>query len=910
MRQQRRVGGLVCRAALAAWLATLAPQAVQAAQENARLPDAPQEPATDFGSLLIRRHRIEMATPAASVALAPQADNAAPTAAPTQDAANAPETPASDFVGPPRPTHLALAQPAPLVVTVSEDADPAPEPAAPVADAPAASDFVGPPRPAHLALAQPAPLVVTVSEDAEAAPEALVASAPAPADPGVAAASEGATTLQADRIHGQRFGEMMASGDVEIQRADLHLRADELRYNELQDSLSASGNVELRNPMGLTVTGPGADMTLYTRSGEIREPHYCYEPPAGQQRPPTLLEELTGTSTRPSFSGEGHAQTLHLEGENRYRLARGTWSTCRGPAPDWYIQADDLRLDFDRSQGEVEDSVLVFKNTPILWWPWAKFPLESRRQSGFLAPSITLSSRKGMDLAVPYYWNIAPNYDATLTPRLLTRRGMMLGGEYRYLTHQFGSGTFRGEWMPEDRKRGSARALGSWQHQQTLLSGFAASVDFNAVSDAEYFDDISSQVQTSALTHLSRNVTLRYTGGGWWQAALQAQSWQTLGAENYASAPYQKLPQFSLTANRALPGGLRFLLDGEWTDFDLQHQQDTRARGARLYAYPRIGWDFERPEGFLKPRLGINYTRYNLDNQPIQNGRTEITRSLPVFSLDSGLFFDRQIAWRGRSIRQTLEPRLFYVYAPYRDQDDIPVFDTARYDFGMAQIFSENRYAGKDRFADSNQVTLALTSRLIEEASGIERLQFMFGQRYYFADRKVTLPGERQTQSNRSDLLAQIRGELGHHLSASSSLQYNLDDRHSERYSVGFRYLPAAGKTLAAGYRYARDSLHEVDVAAQWPVFRNWLLVGRVSRSIMDDRVTDAIGGIEYNAGCWRLRTVVHHDTTTNSKVSNTFFIQLELNGLGALGTNPINLLRRRVPGYGQIGDTLGDSAF
>ncbi len=787
-----------------------------------------------------------------------------------------------------------------------------------------ASDFIGPPQPKPLAT-RSAPsaakaLAVTENEDdaedAESAPPVAVETETvAPATETVSAPAESsarreeATTLRAERIYGQRLGEMMASGDVEIQRADLHLRADELRYNELHDSVSATGNVEVSNPAGLTISGPSADMTLYSRSGEIHEPHYCYDP-AEEARAPSLMEDLTGKRQHVGLSGEGHAQRLRFEGENHYRLERGTWSTCRGSDPDWYIRADDLQLDFDRSRGEVEDSVLVFKNTPILWWPWARFPLESRRQSGFLAPTLTLSSRKGMDLAQPYYWNIAPNYDATLTPRLLTRRGMMLGAEYRYLTHQFGNGIFRGEWMPEDRKRGSSRALGSWQHQQTLLSGLSANVDFNAVSDAEYFDDISSQAQTTALTHLSRNVTLNYTGGGWWQASLQAQAWQTLGAENYAVAPYQKMPEFALTANRALPGGLRFTLDSTWTDFDLQHRLDNLARGTRLYAYPQIGWDLDRMEGFLKPRIGINYTRYNLDNQPLVGGRTEITRSLPVFSLDSGLFFDRYGTWRGRDFHQTLEPRLFYVYAPYRDQDDIPVFDSAALDFGMAQIFSENRYAGKDRFADSNQVTLALTSRLIEDASGTERLQLTLGQRYYFTDRKVLLPGEQETLSNRSDLLAQVRGELGYNVSVSSFLQYNLDERHSEHYNVGMHYLPAAGKTLSVGYRYTNDVLHEIDVAAQWPLFQRWLLAGRVSRTILDSRVTDAIGGIEYNAGCWRVRTAVHHYTTTNNKVNNTFFVQLELNGLGALGTEPADLLLRRVPDHGQIGSTLDNPAF
>lgn len=713
------------------------------------------------------------------------------------------------------------------------------------------------------------------------------------------------TVLEADQVVGRRLGETIASGNVRIKRGTLRMRADEIRFDELADTVSAQDGVEVDSGGGLTVSGPRAEMTLYSATGKVESPRYCYAPPAQPAHTVPLVRSFSDDS-RPQFSGEGGAQALFFEGENRYRLAQGTWSSCHGPDPDWYIQANDLQLDLDRNTGVARNSWLVFKGARVLWWPWAEFPLTSDRQSGFLAPSLSLSSSKGLDLSLPYYWNIAPNYDATLTPRLLTKRGLMLGGEYRYLTENYGSGTFRGEWLPEDRQYSGSRALGSWQHQQTLLPGLTANIDFNAVSDEAYFDDISTQIETTALTHLSRKATLAYSGG-WWSAALVAQSWQTLGAENYASAPYEQLPQFTLNAARTLPGGLQFTFDSEWTAFDLQRRYDSRARGDRLYAYPQLSWRYERPEGFLQPKVGLNFTRYHLDHQPLTDGRDSITRTLPVLSLDGGLYFDRNAHLFGRTMRQTLEPRLYYVYAPYRRQDDIPVFDTARYDFSMAQLFTENRYSGKDRFADANQLTLALTSRLIEERSGVERLQLMLGQRYYFADRKVLLPGEAQTQSNRSDLLAQVRGEIGHNVSINTALQYNLDDRRSERYKFGVRYLPAPGKSLSAGYRFANSTdLREVDVAGQWPIRQNWLLVGRVSRSITDGRITDAIGGIEYNAGCWRLRTAVHHFTTSDDKLNNTFFLQLELNGLGALGTNPTNLLRRSVPGYGQISDNIG----
>lgn len=728
---------------------------------------------------------------------------------------------------------------------------------------------------------------------ARVAPPAVEAAA-------AAALVPGSTEISAQRIRGTRSVELLAEGQAQLRRDGMLLTADRLAYRELEDEAEAVGNVRLTEGEA-SVSGPQATLKLTERLGEFEQPEYRFtrrKPSEEPGRPEQVI------------SGGGEADVLYFEGENHYRLNNATWSTCEAPDPDWYIKARDLQLDYDREVGTARGASVVFQDVPMLWWPWAEFPLVGQRQSGFLAPTFGVSNKVGLDISVPFYWNIAPNYDATIAPRFMGRRGVQLATEFRYLTPTQG-GEARVEYLPRDNVTGEERALGSFQHQQIIAPGLSAALDWNGVTDKEYFEDLSSRVAVASRANLVRQGMLSYAVSDWWNASALVQSYQTLSGNE----PYRRLPQLLLNANRGeFIGGTSFVFRGEYVQFD--HPDASMPEGARFTAYPQLSLPIEGGGYFFTPKVGLHYTRYDL-MRDLSGERSELTRSVPIFSVDSGLIFEREASFFGTAYQQTLEPRLFYVKTPYRRQDEIPVFDSARYDFGLAQIFSENLYAGGDRIADANQITAAVSSRLIDPETGSERLRATVGQRFYFDDQRVTLPGEVPRDGRRADVLGLFTGRITRSTSLDSAWQYNPRDDWTERFNVGVRYQPEFAKALNLSYRYSRgkledesDRIQDVDVSGQWPLGRGWYGVARVTRSIKEDRVTESIAGIEYDGGCWVFRTAVHRFATNPDDVTQAVFLQLELNGLASVGSSPVNLLKRSVAGYGKINDPVSDRVF
>lgn len=730
------------------------------------------------------------------------------------------------------------------------------------------------------------------------------APAPGRAQPDVAqeadaAAAPGSTEVRALRIRGTRALEMVAEGEAELQRDELLLTADQLTYREPTDEALAEGNVRLRQGPD-EISGPSASLVVGDRVGVFQSPRYeitrTREPrePGGEPR---------------QVSGGGRADVLHFEGENQYRLANATWSTCRVDDPDWYIKAGDLQLDYDREIGVARNSTVVFKDVPLFWMPWAEFPLVGQRQSGVLPPTIGSSNKTGVDITVPYYWNIAPNYDATIVPRWMGRRGMQLGGEVRYMGDSY-YGESRVEWLPRDNLTGEERTLGSLQHQQWLTPTLYGSLDLNGVSDDEYFEDLSSHISMASRVNLLREGRLIYTGGGWWSASALVQSYQTLNTdpENPIVTPYRRLPQVLLSASRPdLAGGLAAGFQGEYVQF--AHPDENWAEGSRFTAYPSLALPYVQAGYYVTPKVGVHYTQYDLDEPLFADGRTSINRSVPIFSVDSGMTFEREARLFGQDYVQTLEPRVYYLNVPYRRQDDIPLFDTSRYDFGFAQIFAENRYSGGDRIGDANQVTAAVTTRLIDPATGAERMRALVGQRYYFEDQRVTA-GETPRTSRRTDVLGGFSGRLTRYTSFDTLLQYNTDESETERFNATLRYQPEFAKAFNFSYRYARDILRDVDVSGQWPLGGNWYGVGRLTHSLEDKRLTEAIGGLEYDGGCWVFRVAMHRFATREDDVTKAVFVQLELNDLASIGSSPVNLIKRSVPGYGKINDPGANRVF
>ncbi|MDO9244281.1 MAG: LPS assembly protein LptD [Rhodocyclaceae bacterium] len=736
------------------------------------------------------------------------------------------------------------------------------------------------------------------------------------------------THVRARNISGVSEVEIIAAGDAEVQRGDDILRADRIIYRQDDDEVEASGAVRLTSPDSI-ITGPRLRMKMVDSTGEFEAPVYTIRtqprevpeaaltmgglPAVG---PDGQVFATTGKMlARQPVTASGSATRLEFRGEDQYHLKQASYSTCKPGERDWEMVVDTLDLDYTTATGTARHATVRFKDVPLIYTPWISFPLDNARKSGLLTPTIGTTSKSGLEVTAPWYWNIAPNMDATIAPRLLSRRGLQLNTEFRYLDYTY-SGQARVEYLPGDKLANRDRYGYALLHNQTLGHGFSAALNLNGVSDDDYFSDLSTRVAAVSQGNLLRQGVLTY-GGPWYSAALNVQTYQTLAD---LPSPYRRLPQLTGTANRYdLPLGLTFNLNAEYVNFD----HPTELLGKRTTLYPQLSLPLTTAAFWLTPKVGVHSTHYQLSGQerlaatdyrktvPLQQ-----SRALPIYSVDGGFVLERTLdaGWFDRPLLQTLEPRAFYLYVPTRDQSTLPVFDTGIASFSHSQMFAENRYAGGDRIANANQLTLALTSRLLEPASGVELLRATLGQLHYFTQQAVTLPGETARTERSADILAALSGQVLPKTYADFGWQYNPRDKLTERLLLGGRYHPAPGQIFNAGYRYARDLLGQIDVSAQWPLAKvlgpGWHGVGRYNYSTKEKRVIETIGGLEYNAGCWIGRFVVQRLATIADKPTTALFFQLELNDFSRIGSNPLELLRRNIPGYGVINQPTADPVF
>lgn len=709
--------------------------------------------------------------------------------------------------------------------------------------------------------------------------------------------SEGSVFISADHISGREDVETVAEGNVEVRRDNTKLTSDRLTYWPIDDELEAVGHVCLIKDTSV-MTGPYLRLKVSENLGYLDQPHYQFKEAPKKDNSPLALprEPLTAT---------GEASRLDFEGEGHYRLTSATYSTCVPSKRDWYAKADQIMLDYDREVGKASSATIYFKNTPILYSPWLSFSLNSQRKSGFLAPTYGTTSTGGLELMLPWYWNIAPDKDATISPRLMTKRGVQFNGEFRYLEPTY-NGETHVEYLPNDRVTGTNRSAYSIVHNQVLLPNLTGQVNLNGASDDTYFTDLSSRLSVTSQTNLLRQGVLSY-GGGWWSATVQALRYQTLqDPAAPVTVPYRMLPQALLTAVRPdLPAGLAFNFSGEFVDFT----HPTLVQGKRYMAYPQLSLPLQTSAFFVTPKIGLHVTRYSLRDQAA-GLPDQLNREVPILSVDSGVVLERNVDWQGRALTQTLEPRFYYVRIPYRDQSQIPIFDTGLADFNFAQMFSENRYAGNDRIGDANQITTAAVSRLIDPNSGAELMRGAVGQRFYFNSQQVTLPGETARTQSRTDLLTTFSGRVLPRAYLDAGWQYSPSVHHTQIFNIGARYQPEMAKVINAGYRLTRDQIKQIDVSAQWPLFGGWRAVARYNYSIQDRRLIEALGGLEYDGGCWVARIVMHRLATQSGSSSSALFFQLELNGLASLGSNPIDMLKRSIPGYGIINQPTADPIF
>lgn len=716
------------------------------------------------------------------------------------------------------------------------------------------------------------------------------------------------TQLNADTVEGRNAVELNAEGKVTLRHGDLTLHSDRLKLDQVLNEVSADGNVQMLRGRD-RVSGPHTTFNLDTKVGQFQTPAYRFV------REPAVTRTAVGAivplaAARPVVAA-GHADSLEMLGENQFRLRNASYTTCDASDPDWYLQVRNMNLDYDRERGEGTNTTLHFKGLPIAYVPWIDFPLNGSRQSGVLPPTFGSTSNTGVDLTVPYYLNLAPNYDATIAPRWMGRRGLQLGSEFRYLTPT-GTGTLSGEYLAHDEVTGTERGLFSTRNIQDFGGGLTGVVDFSQVSDRDYFADLSSRITSTSQATLNQQLLLNYGGIGWMPISLNMQRYQTLTG----ASPYSRLPQ--ITATPSLPDvyGVSARAPLEYTHFE----HPTSDEGQRTVAYPQLSLPVQLPYAFFTPKVGVHLSEYDVSRRTTV-GPEKLTRAVPIGSIDAGLNFERSTTLGGEAYTQTLEPRVFYVRAAYRDQSDFPVYDTARADFNFAQLFSENVYSGSDRISDSNQLTAAVTTRFISDLTGAEYIRFALGQRFYFSDQKVTLPGEAQREGRIADWLGLVSGRVASNTWIDTAYQYDPREDRSERAAVSLRYQPQYAQVVSTSYRYQRGVLRDVDIATQWPIAGGWYGVGRYNRNLKDHKLSEALAGFEYKADCWVLR-FVWQTLLTTKKIdpaqsetkqvrNNAIFVQLEFNGLASVGSSPVQLLKRSIGGYSKVNDSgVGDPVF
>jgi len=680
----------------------------------------------------------------------------------------------------------------------------------------------------------------------------------------------------ANSSEAQPSGDILLRGQAAIVKGDRQLNADEVTFNRNNQAAVATGAVVFGDSR-MMLEGTSLAYNIDTDQGTIENASYA------------LREKRA----------RGRATRIIRSDASRHRLEGAFYTTCPPGKRDWAVRSTKVDLDFDAGEGSARNVVLDFKGVPILYSPYFSFPLSDKRKSGFLLPTAGSSTAGGFEMSVPYYLNLAPNYDATITPRYMSKRGLMMEGSGRYLLSNL-NGTLEGAVLPSDSAAGRTRDALFLTQSGSFTPRWSHYLTYNRVSDDAYFEDFGKGIADVSTTHLQRLANTTYNGDNW-RVLGQVESYQTLSG----TQPYRRMPQVMFNTSGFTFGGLNYALDSEYTAYDHPDQVD----GTRLDLYPSISLPWERAAFRVEPRVGFRYTQYQLNRQ-LPGLNDAPSRSLPILSLDSGLFFERDLDLWGVNAQQTLEPRLFYLYIPYRNQDDIPVFDTGDTDFSFQSLFRTNRFSGPDRQGDANQVTAALTSRFLSATSGVEMLRASLGQIRYLRDRQVALRPGSAVSASESAIVGELWARLTRALTASGDLEWDPDSGSTQRSVVGLHYRDAGGLLLNASYRMRRelpnlsapgltDSLEQIDLSGVIPLGRNWQLVGRSYYSLPDSKVIESFVGLGYESCCWGARVVTRrYIRNLSGDTASAILFELELKGLTNIGNKVENLLTDGVYGY------------
>ncbi|MBJ2264932.1 LPS-assembly protein LptD [Pseudomonas sp. MF6787] len=753
------------------------------------------------------------------------------------------------------------------------------------------------------------------------------------------------------------------AGDVVMRQGSMQVEAEEASLYQAENRGELNGNVRMRDN-GALIVGDHAQVQLDTGAAQIDNAEYVMH----------------------KSRIRGNALYAKRAENAIIRLKDGTYTTCEPDSNAWQLRGNNITLNPATGFGTATNATLRVKNIPILYTPYIYFPIDDRRQSGFLPPSFSSGGESGFTLVTPYYFNLAPNYDATLYPQYMTKRGMLMEGEFRYLTKS-SEGQFGGAYLNDDsdeRKKQSdynkTRYMLNWQHKGGLDSRLLTQIDYTKISDPFYFQDLkSNQIGVESREFVNQQGSVSYRGDSY-KARLNLQAYELATISQIT--PYDRLPQITFTGSLPYnPGGLHFDYDAEAVRFDRdlrtgnitnkdggpfnpngtigERRLDTyvtgltRANGTRLNVAPSISLPMNWSYGFVTPKLKYAYTKYDLDldgtgkEQMVAAGqkfKSSQDRSIPIASVDSGLFFDRSTQWFGKNYNQTLEPRLFYLYVPEKDQSDIPVFDSSEATFSYNSLFRDNRFSGSDRIGDENKLSLGVTSRWIEE-NGFERQRISVGQALYFKDREVQLPGvvaadREDSQSDVSPIALDYEFRFNRDWRATADYNWDTESHSARSGSAMFHYQPEdnLNKVINVGYRYRNDQvvynqltgkwqfggnygtegqpnfvkdyykIQQHDFSMMWPIVPQWNLITRWQYDYARNRTLEAFGGFEYDNCCWKLRVInrywVSNDEYTqiapqNEKGDHGLFLQIVLKGLGGLtGAKVESFLDKGIQGY------------
>ena len=734
------------------------------------------------------------------------------------------------------------------------------------------------------------------------------------------------TFVTGQKINARPDLDLLIEGDATLRKQGLNVKAQRIEDDQAMDTIKATGDVRISR-QGNLFYGPALSLQVDSFQGKFLQAQY---------------ELLKG-------GGRGSASEIEFIDSKRAIIRNATYTTCSrqpGPSwlPAWILKASSFQINEEDNAIEAKNLQLRFQDVPILAAPSLTFPLDNSRNSGFLAPLIGIDSVSGIEISSPYYWNIAPHRDATFTSTVMSKRGLSLDSEFRYLESE-NQGQTRFNVMANDLLRQRSRWGLSSQHTGEIdmgnvgLGRVGMNVNINRVSDDNYWRDFPKTGLSLTQRLLPASGSLTWSQGDFSMMAqvLQFQTLQDISSP--ITPPYNRSPQIMGRYNKRELNGFDFSLTADTTRFEADYSQipggtsSSLRNGQRSFAAAQLSRPWLSSWGFVIPTVQLHATRYQFDTALV-NGHLEANRLLPTFSLDTGLIYERDASFFGRGLRQTLEPRAFFVKTPYKDQSALPTYDSGAVDFNLTTIYAESPYVGQDRIADNHLVTLGVNSRLFDASTGAELARFGVAQRFRFSDQRVRLPGELPVGSGFSDILVGAGMRLNNRWSFDSTVQFDTQTHLSTRSTLTTRYNPSPYKVINTAYRFTRNQSEQIDLGWQWPLrdfsfsketdtlpngqaigpgqglgSDRWYSVGRMNFSMKDSKLVDTLLGLEYDAGCWLGRVVYERLQNTTSTSRSRILFQLEFVGLARVGASPLKTLRDNIPRYQYLREDLAPTS-